>query len=1385
MFVHPSQSPSLRSLFAGFLLSSSFFIGTPIFAADPPATPAQTAQGADGVDDTITNVGSGTPISANWGNSGSHGNIGMDAETWVNPAALGQFNVDAANGLVGVMGGQAGRGGQGGLLHVGVSGNADFSGDYPVVLGAIGGNGGQGGKGGGGQDGGLGYMVGSLAAPQTQSVLDGGDGGRGGNGAAGVSGGDGGVLDFAQTSGNSQFSDGILFGGTGGFGGNGGNGGVGGIGGGGANSVGNFDDGNGGKGGDGGNGGKGGSGGKGGDAIFVLSSGQSSFSNATFGGKGGQGGNGGNAGAGGMFGIPGGLGGVAGTIGASGIQGDGGNGGHGGNGTIFIDGGVAYFSGTTYFGGDGGAAGTGKANGMVGNAGRGSLTIDSGRAELAGNLVFRGVGSSMSLAGGTLSYSGNRTIDLDTGTFTVAGGTTLNRTTATGVLTLKAGSIQGPTTGQILLDVQGEGQFLAANVTPNNLTTASFDLSNYRAGTEVVQSGNGFELVLGGGALPFEWTGGGDGQWKLGLGSDRANWNQPDFDFSTGDVAHFRGQGQGTVALVGLVNPGSVNISDGNYVFAGNGTLSGGAVNVNGNGTTLTLANSTANIFEQLNIGIGATVLTARMNTLGSGNVFNNGTLNLDVATEDELTNALTGDGSVQKTGAGRLVLTGNNSATGTLTVTAGTLQIGNGGTSGSYAGNIVSNTDVTFSRSDDSVYVGNLSGTGLLIKQGTGKLTLTGDNSGSAGLEIQGGSVISGSENALGNIATVKSDGTLDVNGMTQTARIELDGGLLANNSTEIVSLNNVALNASSKVGGSGNLVIGNVLTSAFGLEKIGTGTTTLTADNSYSGGTRVTEGTLKLELDGNVGGDIDVAENGRVLLNRNGSFLNDFDGEGLVDVQAGRNVTFNGSMETNLLVQNGAKITNTDIVVTNGKTLEITAAKDADDASLQGGSLTLDSGATIVTNFIDYEIKAGEEVPIYLGNDLTSYADGGATMETVQQKLLYKISDIQYKNGDLFYVVKRRFAAEMFPNVSPTIGPVVDSYSDGNAFFEELLNLDSDAAAERHLQSGFDFVGLAHGMSAVYDAKRGVGQVLENRMLESVRKAPTACEPCGSFLGQSQNTKREAWVSSLYENVRGFRLRSGSFKYGYTNDLYGIAFGVDQTSGTARAGVMGIGGESHLVASGNIIGTKNEISYGGVYGYLNEKTVLGNLFVHAGWLGMKSDVRQFGAEMSDAVLKGEMNGGLASVTMNVSETFCVGGVHVTPIIGIEYGYFYQDGSGVTMGNAEVFTNEKSHANLVTMPVGFKISRKTQLRGGVLTPEIRAKYIGNLANVTAHYRTFATGSRIPATMTSVMSDRHAGEVGLGFEWRRGRRALSGDYSYMFSDKQGGQSASLTGSWRF
>ena len=83
----------------------------------------------------------------------------------------------------------------------------------------------------------------------------------------------------------------------------------------------------------------------------------------------------------------------------------------------------------------------------------------------------------------------------------------------------------------------------------------------------------------------------------------------------------------------------------------------------------------------------------------------------------------------------------GSNSYTGT-TITAGTLQIGNGGSGQSLASPAVSNSSVVvFNHADGLTYSGVISGT--VVKTGSGTLSLTGSNAYTGSTTVSQGKLV------------------------------------------------------------------------------------------------------------------------------------------------------------------------------------------------------------------------------------------------------------------------------------------------------------------------------------------------------------------------------------------------------------------------------------------------------------------------------------------------------------------------------------------------------------------------------------------------------------------------------------------------------------------
>ncbi|WP_439500056.1 autotransporter outer membrane beta-barrel domain-containing protein [Bosea sp. (in: a-proteobacteria)] len=220
----------------------------------------------------------------------------------------------------------------------------------------------------------------------------------------------------------------------------------------------------------------------------------------------------------------------------------------------------------------------------------------------------------------------------------------------------------------------------------------------------------------------------------------------------------------------------------------------------------------------------GGTTITAGTLQLGNGgttgsilgDVLNNGTLAFNRTDVVTFTGVVSGTGTLAQVGSGTTVLTANNTYTGGTTITAGTLQLGNGGTTGSILGDVLNNGTLAFNRSDVVTFPGVVSGTGSLAQIGSGTTVLAANSTYTGGTTITAGTLQLGNGGTTGSILG-------DV----------LNNGVLAFNRTDVVTFPGV-------VSGIGSLA------------QIGSGTTVLTANNTYTGGTTVSFGTLAI---GNAG--------------------------------------------------------------------------------------------------------------------------------------------------------------------------------------------------------------------------------------------------------------------------------------------------------------------------------------------------------------------------------------------------------------------------------------------------------------------------------------------------------------------------------------------------
>ena len=185
----------------------------------------------------------------------------------------------------------------------------------------------------------------------------------------------------------------------------------------------------------------------------------------------------------------------------------------------------------------------------------------------------------------------------------------------------------------------------------------------------------------------------------------------------------------------------------------------------------------------------------------------------------------ISGAGEVDQDTTGALVLSGTDTYTGG-TIIAGTLQLGNSGTTGSIVGNVTDNGNFAFAHSNAVTYAGVISGTGALTQSGTSTLTLTGANTYSGGTTINSGIVSIKSPGALGTGGvTLNGGGLLTTATMTLASEFVFSLGAAstlsaATGTTLTLDQPQLATNADAVFGSTGNtgvVVIGPVTTAGF----------------------------------------------------------------------------------------------------------------------------------------------------------------------------------------------------------------------------------------------------------------------------------------------------------------------------------------------------------------------------------------------------------------------------------------------------------------------------------------------------------------------------------------------------------------------------------------
>jgi autotransporter-associated beta strand protein len=541
------------------------------------------------------------------------------------------------------------------------------------------------------------------------------------------------------------------------------------------------------------------------------------------------------------------------------------------------------------------------------------LNVTSG-VTLGNTITFADFGGVKTLAnfGANATISGPIVNDDNTGTIRIGAGSARTFTLSGGLggsgsTDWYFGGSSGvtPLTGTVVIGAQnnysGSGNTTIADSTVRLTTDDGLATNN------LTLSGSG-TLDLGGGAQAVaELTG--DATSKIQSTSNLGTLFVGNGDTSSIFDGLILGSGLNNVALqktgtgsleltnTGNTFTGGVTVQDGDLIVSAS-TLKGQAVNLQLATSEIEFKQSSSGTFSGAISGAGfltktgtGSLMLSGANTYSGdttvsagllqgttlslqGNIVNNAAVEFTDTTDGTYAGIISGStGSLSKSGAGIVTLTGANTYGGGTTITDGGLS----GNTTSLQGNFATSagTSLTFNQATTATFSGVVSGSGSLIKDGAGELTLTGANSYSGGTTVSAGTLkgavgsiqgdivnesaveIVGAGNFSGDISgtgtlTKSGAGDLTLSGSNSYAGVTtVSGGNLIGSTDSLVGDISVAAGTLVKFNQGTSATYAGLISGAGGLTKLGSGALTLDQAQTYTGATVVEAGALLLKGD------------------------------------------------------------------------------------------------------------------------------------------------------------------------------------------------------------------------------------------------------------------------------------------------------------------------------------------------------------------------------------------------------------------------------------------------------------------------------------------------------------------------------------------------------
>ncbi len=486
------------------------------------------------------------------------------------------------------------------------------------------------------------------------------------------------------------------------------------------------------------------------------------------------------------------------------------------------------------------SAGTLEISGLIGNGTSGAHTSNISNAGVlrvssASNQSMSGVIS----GAGSLTKSGNGTLTLSNASNTYSGSTTV----AAG--TLEVGGVLG-------------GGAYSGDITLSGGTLRLTGASNQTFSGTI--SGAGALRKTGGGTLTLSGPAVAAGAVQLDAGGlSLASGLSASFASLTfgGNVAITLGSLSNYASTPAIAVSGALDLGSGTITLnLPTGGVANGTYRIIGHGGTLAglsgFALGTSPVLGARQTG-GLADNAGSVDFVVSGNTpYWTGATNGAWDTSTTNWKLITGNGDTQYITNDTVVF--NDSATGTTAVTLASA---------------VTPASVAFDNSAKNYTLSGaagIAGAAILTKSGSGTLTINNANSHTGGTVINAGTVVVGDAGALGSGAVTLGGGTLDLGGLTVSNTLVLAGGAVSGNGGGVSSALNLGGAALSLSVASDTTLSGVISNGA--LTKTGAGRLILTAANTHTGGTTVSNGTLQVGAGGATGSLAGAVTNNAALV-------------------------------------------------------------------------------------------------------------------------------------------------------------------------------------------------------------------------------------------------------------------------------------------------------------------------------------------------------------------------------------------------------------------------------------------------------------------------------------------------------------------------------------